>query len=483
MLGWGIELVEGAIGSGKSLYAVKMALEAMVVDKRPVYSNLPVKVPAIRRYLRVKMSGGNYTMTPLYCVRPEVRAALRGDQWANLYQPLTFEHMERFLRRVNAKREAKDRFEAERSKEGKPAYRAEFKRKFEEEHGPDITTGVDANWIPAGAKIIIDEAQHWFGQTTVGKDNRDLRGWLTMIRHHQQYVMVLTQERMQVSLHFRRLATVIVKVRNVGEQKLVWFFRWKHVGFSGAAQYTAWTPDGEKDAERRGGNASDDNPPIWAKFHVYGRPQMPWLPHRWRRPYFMFRLYRSVTHSESMRAQNKEIENIRREAGIELSSLQASKMERQTMAGFATKMSRRLVKVAAVCIIAAIAYGAGRGVGPRPKEITLERTWPALGSLGTEWARIGGQRVALGESVEGIELVEVDRAGRRVLVAADGGFWLWERSAEKPGYIGPAGELLAEVRESAGRARRTRVIDASGNTISGGEADLAPSPGERVGGG
>lgn len=179
----GIEIWDGVPGSGKSYGAVDRLIREIIDFRRPVYTNLPIRLRVLRRYLIAK------TGKELY---------------ARYIHVLTRDHMERFVER---NQELTDYAEM-RNAEG--ISRAVAEREYCEAEGPHITTGPDANWIPAGAVIIGDEWHRWQEQENQKNLSPAWKTYVTMHRHHLHLIMVLTQDKMQVSLPWRRNAVKVV---------------------------------------------------------------------------------------------------------------------------------------------------------------------------------------------------------------------------------------------------------------------------------
>lgn len=180
----GLEIVEGLAGSGKSYEVVNRIIKVVLNSKRPIFTNLPLRFRTIRKYL-----------------------ALRGrdPMLARYVLPLSPDHLDRFLNRNNdlANKIEKGKVEGWSAK----VVEAEFLR----QNGPHIYVGHHANWFPPFSVFCIDEVHRWFDQRFQKGENPNLQNWLTMHRHHLHWIWCLTQNRMQVSLPWRRNAHVYIK--------------------------------------------------------------------------------------------------------------------------------------------------------------------------------------------------------------------------------------------------------------------------------
>ena len=61
-LDYGVEIIHGLMGSGKSFFAVRRALSMVEEARRPLYTNLPMKWAVVRKYLRLR--GGSDLANP-----------------------------------------------------------------------------------------------------------------------------------------------------------------------------------------------------------------------------------------------------------------------------------------------------------------------------------------------------------------------------------------------------------------------------------
>lgn len=173
----GIDIWEGAPGSGKSYGAVDRLCKAIIWLRRPVYTNLPLRMRVLRRYLVQKT----------------------GDAMAARYvQQVNRDHFYRFVKRNELFAEMQE----QKTALGWP--RGEIEREFERQHGPNLTHGERAQWFHPGSIFIFDEFHRWADQRFQKDEDPAFLTYATMHRHHIHWIMLLTQDRMQISLPWRR---------------------------------------------------------------------------------------------------------------------------------------------------------------------------------------------------------------------------------------------------------------------------------------
>lgn len=179
----GIWFWDGLPGSGKSFGAVDLIINTILEQRRPVYTNLPLKFRVISTYL-----------------------AIRGmdRRLASYILPLTQDHFFRFLTRNEERQEFVERMKQDGVAE------AHAGRMYDVTAGSGIIRGSEADWLPAGAVVVIDEAHLWFDQKRQRDEVSGLLRYVTMHRHHMHWVHVLSQDKMQVSLTWRRNCELVV---------------------------------------------------------------------------------------------------------------------------------------------------------------------------------------------------------------------------------------------------------------------------------
>ncbi|WP_236254547.1 zonular occludens toxin domain-containing protein [Mucisphaera calidilacus] len=179
----GIDIWQGAPGSGKSYGAVDLMVRAVLRQRRPVYTNLPLKMRVLRQYLLIKS----------------------GDEKLTRYvHSIDRNHFYRFMKRNESFAEYKEKLQAQGIGHG------EIERRFQMEQGEHVYEGPDAQWFYPGSVFILDEFHRWADQRLQKDEDPAFLTYATMHRHHIHWIILLTQDRMQVSIPWRRnMATLI----------------------------------------------------------------------------------------------------------------------------------------------------------------------------------------------------------------------------------------------------------------------------------
>lgn len=472
-LDYGVEIIHGLMGSGKSFFAVRRCILVALTTRRPIYTNLPIKFRVMRRYMRTR--GG-----------PEV---------SNLIRQLDESHWRAFLARQN--RFAKFR---EGLKKTTPADLTEeqvavisaacdmtpeavrrlprlmdrhLAAWFAKVDGPPILDGPDANWIPPTAVIVLDEVQHWHPMSKQAHDpNRDdLLAYLTMIRHHCQWLWVITQDPTRIAIEFRRLSRYYWRVWDRGEDRLAWGVRFKHLRIK-AMGYECATIDQLE-------NRNPDNGSRVERFTII--PKFP-------RNAVIFRLYQSHTNIVSPRAMMRDLKRAREYAGLsssghshaEIQAMRAAKegVRRVSMLRRVGRLGRKcavLLVVGVVCTGLGMSMGGGKPevadeVAGDVAEVVEPLVWPEWTGIGAApW--VGGKRLAVGDRLNARAVVDyIHPGGRKFVVRVDGvEWWLWEWPAKQPVRVG----TVEDIRRSV---ERLRGVDAD-------DAERASEPGAGIGGG
>jgi hypothetical protein len=445
---YGLEIIEGLMGAGKSYYAVRRICQVIEETRRPVYTNLPLKWPVIRAYLRKR----------------------GGEELANLIRPLTKEHWFRFLRRQHMHAQFRESITRKRPDEldpriiqaihestGKPVdkildqekiYDSQLWAAFHAVYGPDTTKGVQADSIPVGSLIVIDEVQHWHPmiKQTGDIDKREqLQAYLTMCRHHLHWVWVITQDRTRIDILFRNLAASVWRVWNRGEDRLVWGLRFKHLGLVGMG-YQRFTKD-----QLEGRNPEDVNPS--ESFTIL--TQLP-------RNKVYFRLYSSFTNIGSKRQILRVIRRMRVDAGLDESgTTQQEKqlredqhMKRTQRPSIIKRLFRRTVQLVTLTIVATLAYAIGQASTP-PAQLVENTTdepapeiepynWPSFNGVAGSRPIFDSQPTTIGDRVGSrAELVFYNPSLRACVLTTDDAYWLWNYGEELPTLVGPIDSVEA----------------------------------------
>lgn len=184
----GIEIWEGQPGAGKSYSGVEYILNKALKERRPVYTNLPIRFRVLRQHLR-NITGD--------------------DKLAGYVMPIDFVHFEAFIERNHEFTE----FVEPRKKAGVPISRIE--REFLEEYGPHVYDGEDANWLYPTALLVFDEFHRWCDQRYQQDEHPGFLTYATMHRHHMHKTILLTQDQMQIPITWRRNKATVIRVANL----------------------------------------------------------------------------------------------------------------------------------------------------------------------------------------------------------------------------------------------------------------------------
>jgi hypothetical protein len=398
----GVWVIEGLPGSGKSFYAVRSLLDWVLVERRPVFSNLPIKWRVLRKYLAVR----------------------GGPTYANLVYELTRDHFARFIDRSCRKQKLRQELQTT-GRDGRPLSHQQLQDRYTAELGPDVYRGAGANHVPPGAVLIIDEAQLWYPMKDQAREDPNLLGYLSMIRHHVHLGVFITQEAGRISKSIRVMAQRFVRVRDKGDDKFAWNIRFRHVGIRGIG-YAIYNGDALNDRAL-------DSEPV-ANFALY-----PWLPSE----RVIFRLYSSFTHIGSLSRTIAALRQARAESGVteevEYMAVQADPWIMRV---------RRYAFVALLCSGAAVLGGAVASRTPapvvvnRPAAAAAEVASSSLTGVGVGSVHVDGKRVSIGESSPLGFLRAVSVANRRAVFERDGVAVVCEVGGT-PRELGRAGDVLA----------------------------------------
>lgn len=431
-----LRVVEGLPGAGKSFFLVRKTDEIIRKQKRPVYTNLPIRFRVFRQWLRNRA----------------------GEQYANLIVELTELHWFNFLKRNKAKQEFQDQYKSECKINGTRFFRSAFEAAWIEKAGPDITRpgeGIEPNWIPPLAVIIIDEVQHWhpMEKNIKGQDAVGLKAYLTMMRHHLHDVWVATQVWGNVSKAMRDMARQFMSVKSLSERKLLFGIRYRHLGLRGIG-YTLHSVE-QLQAIKSKGKGEDD----FGTKPIESDLVFPSL----RRHQVWFRLYDSFTHVASPRKMLEQLKRVQSEAGIidlEEQMAAAHKAEKvEASVKFMRWAFSGFVKVLLVIIGAVVgAAVVGSGGGKKPETQPPAAGVAAVDSMSPEfvpWWPEEGRITGIGAS--GImttsgdmskggrfgrgQLYAVDAVTRRTIWVVGDDLWLWKLGSPQPERIASTDQL------------------------------------------
>lgn len=436
----GVVITEGLPGSGKSFFEMSRALDVVVHERRPVFTNLPLRWRVVRQWLRGR----------------------GGEALAGLIYPLTERHFRAFLSRCAKRSAMRDRLRTEAASGGRAFSEHVFERCWYAEAGPDIFRGPDANWIWEGSVIVIDEGHHWFPMRGQKEESAEVLGYLSMLRHSIHMLRIITQDRMQVSITFRRLCSSFWHVRQRGDDKVAWGIKFRHLGLTGFA-YVRRTPD----QEEAFGKSADVQSAFSESDVIF-----PWMPtQKWK-----FRLYDSFTHVGGLRRMRNQMVNLRRRLGV--ASPEEIKAARKLSKGEKVRLILKcLFWVVAMIPVFCVGYGAGRAFAPKPAPAIVAaaaeaaKPWWGSGklkSLSKAGASVDSKLVAKGGSYGRGKLFLVDLPKRRSLWVADSSVWVWKLGTEHPTRTSSVGDFEAGAKRALeAHAARLRARDAE---ASGSEA-------------
>lgn len=456
-----LEIFEGKMGAGKSYFAVRRMFEVLTQQARPIYTNLPIKWRVLRKYMRDR----------------------HGDEIANLVHELTERHWRAFLRRQHQFAEFKVEVERLRPCDMKPDQLQELHAAcekhyaqhppslhklagqeklfvkqiiawFDYKHGAPIYDGPDANHIPPSAVIIIDEVQKWHPMLNQSrdKDREYLLSYITMSRHHAHWIWVLTQDAMNISIEFRRLAHHIWTIWNRYEDEILGPLRFKHLGMR-AMGYARFSPD--EYAKQQQFLGTDKKKLSIEMFTII--TTLPWSK-------LIYRFYSSETHLGSRRQLQKTLEEGRKLAGVtSYGHDYREKPKDEEMKGIS--VITKLYALLGVIIIAAGAFVAGQQTVERKNaENQTEQyqpiSWPEWSMVSTTpW--IAGKPHKKGDIIAGTpaKLLYISDDRRSLVLDAHDHFWLWDYGSD-PLRVGPKEDVRTAVAGIlAGRGNGPRPTD------------------------
>lgn len=428
---YGVSVVSGEIGSGKSYVCVQWIIEQLSVHRRPVFTNMPLRLPVFRKYLRIKF----------------------GDEIANLLHTLTEEHFRSFIRRGSHYREYRDSLRTNARLNNCSISDREIEERYTLENGPHrlrddpSDSSKKANWILPGSVVILDEFQIWFPQQSQKHEDPALQKYLTLSRHMLHKLVFVTQDPMLITIAVRRLTRYFWQVYNRGDQKLVAFIRFRHLGIH-AFGYSCWTAQTLSLPPNH-----EQRKPI-ANFTIYPRLQP-----------VIFRLYDSFTSTSSPHALIASIRKARVDAGLNPSGLTPS--EQQAMAlrekpshkvarGFRRFVWRFVRRVVLVTLCVLIGYGLAYRSSDEREVIHAPDAPPSasLQVVTPQFVRIDGERIRPGMEWKGFTIYPISASSRvAMLIGPDGVSWSWTVGSS-PVRLGTLDDLRnaeSRLREQPGR--------------------------------
>ncbi len=443
-----LEIMEGLMGAGKSYWAVRRMIITLKEQARPVYTNLPLKHEVLRKYLRDR----------------------HGESMANLVHPLTENHWRNFLRRQDKFARFKTEIELLRpcdltEKKQMQIYEAckkayaehpptlkQIQRSekfyinwifawFDEVHGAPIDVGPDANHIPPASIIIIDELQRWHPmmKQSADPDRENLLSYITMSRHHAHWIWVLTQDAMNVSIEFRRLAHQLWVIWNRTEDEIAGPLRFKHLGFGKwrvrAMGYARFTHE-EYDKFKSSVSTDKRNLSVQMFTIITNLPGSK----------LFFRFYSSETHLGSRRQLQKKLREGQRLAGVDPDNNMLIENEQEQT--IMMKLFAKLYLLIAVIVMVVGGYFVGvQSAEPTEVEAPKQQNiqWPSWTMVSqTPW--IDGKPMRIGEQIGATNatLRFISDDNRSLVLVHDDNYWLWNFGSE-PIQVGPIEDVRAAV--------------------------------------
>jgi len=452
---YGLEIIEGLMGAGKSYYAVRRICKIIEEERRPVFTNLPLRWPVMRKYLRNR----------------------GGEELASLIHPLKEQHWRNFLQRQHMYAQFREQRSGrspgqldidqlnelaaatgkthDQLKRQTKIQSSQMSRWFQHVYGEDTFEGKEADSIPLGSLIVIDEVQHWHPMLRQSKDevSEHLQAYLTMCRHHLHWIWVITQDRTRINILFRNLTSSVWRVWDRGEDRLAWGIRFKHLGLRGMG-YERYTRDQLEQRDRENIRPSES-------FTII--PQLPI-----NRVYY--RLYDSFTNVGSKRQIKKLIEQTRQNAGLtadgttqkEIQQREQEEMNATKKPSLIKRLIRRGIRTSVLVTLLTIAFAIGANINPRSTEETIAQIepeqqpiqWPSFNGLTSKRPLFNGHALEVGEDiVDGATLAYYDRDARACVVIARDGYWLWYYGQTQPEPVGTVQTI---------RAAYSRMVEAEG---------------------
>ena len=278
----GISILSGEPGSGKSYKAVLMMIED-IKSRRPVYTNVPINIKAIRAYIRLTtdFSDDEIRNLPKYI---KVVTKDHFDRFALRLRNYSQEY-ERLLNARDKDHNLSDLLDADHNN-----IHAQSVINVDNEFGQPKLTGGGADWIPHGASLYLDELHLWY-KASDKNESPTILAYTSMHRHMLHKCVVLSQHPMQVSLAFRRMAEEYTFCRDWSKIPVLYFIKIPMKVF----KYNTYSS-----MHVKGGEPDNFAKPTWSEASV---PMFS--------GYANYRLYNSYSHAGDIKKINKKIEETR----------------------------------------------------------------------------------------------------------------------------------------------------------------------------
>lgn len=314
----GIEIWDGQPGSGKSYGAVEFLTRVILQQRRPVFTNLPLRFRVLRAFLAIKG---------------------RDIKLAKYIQAVSRDHFYRFTERNELYSEFREVMKGEGWSESK------IEAEFQANEGEHVYEGSSANWFYPGSVFIFDEFHRWADQRFQKNENPAFLTYATMHRHHIHWIILLTQDKMQVSIPWRRNCSKYVRCAD--KRRLPFMFGLKlPIPAFAYEEYPAEMCDK--------GDTSQVKP-------VNTEVRIPWVNGG-----VIWRLYDSFTHMGGFRRLHNKLEAVRLQIEGEDAQADTPEAEDQDMAKKKRKWSVYVWPVVALVAVGALVVQAVPGCQEQP---------------------------------------------------------------------------------------------------------------------
>jgi hypothetical protein len=289
-LAHGIIGLIGAPGAGKSYKAVREIVYSVCAQARPVYTNVPIKPKRLRAYIYRKLPRS-------------VKGHAARRRRSNLVKSITRQHFVNFCERLGAidelaevimDREGVDRDDVSQMAQFRQSECRNKAIQQIEEIEPAKLVGRDANWIPPGSVLFLDELHKWFPSKNYKDEPKAILDFTSMHRHMQLKVVVISQRWMNVSLSFRSMAKEVWYCMNYSKRPILGYIRFDK--FINIFRYVHFLGE---DIEERTGLPRPGATPVWS--------EMVWP--EWNGG-IEYELYSSYSHAGTLEEQEQEIKRI-----------------------------------------------------------------------------------------------------------------------------------------------------------------------------
>lgn len=410
-----LEIIAGVMGSGKTLHVVQRILEIIQIERRPVFTNTPLRFKTLRQYLRIKS----------------------GPAYANLIYQLTEDHFSAFIDRQHEYAKVREKHLNECRLTGQQFSNQAVERLFYAQHGPNIYSGPLANSIHPMSYVVIDEAHHWFPMQGGKEVDQHLQRYISMCRHHMHQVILISQAPMQIAKCARRLATRYTICRPKADDRIAWGLRWKHIGLRPLG-ITTFRGDDIKDGE-----------PVRHAEMMTNKSVLTFLPS----VKVIFRLYDSFTHVGSPRRMVRQLHETRREHGITELETELQQKRQHAKDTLPMRAARTTTRLTLLIVATTTAFVIGASLNrsqpmpatEAPEQLTLEWNPPdeKITATSQNSIKIGHTWLAPGDNYHGATVLNVYPDGL-LLIAHD---VVYSITKDGRNRLGTTAEILDRLRD------------------------------------